>query len=153
MCTDFLAHKMVMRGRSCIQNYVCIKKVIVGVNLHRLIYNVLMVIIFPICFSHQLTVKNIRRGYAQHKGFSRFNSFKTEASYHIENSPFICGANQWNDFYMIMAFIMTELTEQQKVGWRLIHFMPLISFDTLWIHQKTRGILMFSRGIKSKKLG
>ena len=65
-----------MRGRSGTQNYVCIKKVIVGVNLHRLIYNVLMVIIFPICFSHQLTVKNIRRGYAQHKGFSRFNSFK-----------------------------------------------------------------------------
>ena len=47
-----------MRGRSGTQNYVCIKEVIVGVNLHRLIYNVLMVIIFPICFSHQLTVKN-----------------------------------------------------------------------------------------------
>ena len=30
----------------------------------------------------------------------------------------------------------------------LTHFMPLISFDTLWKHQKTRGFLMFSEGIK-----
>ena len=29
----------------------------------------------------------------------------------------------------------------------LTHFMPLISFDTIW-KQKTRGFLMFSGGIK-----
>ena len=44
------------------------------------------------------------------------HSFMTEASYHIENSPFICGANQWNGFYMRTASIMKDLTEQQKVG-------------------------------------
>ena len=32
--------------------------------------------------------------------------------------------------------------------WKLTHFMPLISFDTLWKHQKTSGFLMFSAGIK-----
>ena len=26
--------------------------------------------------------------------------------------------------------------------------MPLISFDTPWKHQKTRGFMMFSEGIK-----
>ena len=30
----------------------------------------------------------------------------------------------------------------------LIHFMPLISFDTPWKHQKTSGFLMFSGGMK-----
>ena len=30
----------------------------------------------------------------------------------------------------------------------LNHFMPLISFDTPWKHQKTRGFPMFSGGIK-----
>ena len=30
----------------------------------------------------------------------------------------------------------------------LTHFMPPISFDTPWKHQKTRGFLVFSGGIK-----
>ena len=30
----------------------------------------------------------------------------------------------------------------------ITHFMPLISFDTPWKHQKTSGFLMFSGGIK-----
>ena len=30
----------------------------------------------------------------------------------------------------------------------IIHFMPLISFDTRWKHQKTRGFLMISGGTK-----
>ena len=30
----------------------------------------------------------------------------------------------------------------------LTHFMPLISFDTPWKHQKIRGFMMFSGGIK-----
>ena len=30
----------------------------------------------------------------------------------------------------------------------LTHFMPLISFDTPWKHQKTRGFLILSGGIK-----
>ena len=30
----------------------------------------------------------------------------------------------------------------------LTHFVPLISFDTPWKHQKTRSFLMFSGGIK-----
>ena len=41
-----------------------------GAGLHRLIQ--LIDIVFPI-FCHHLTLKNISRGYAQHKGFSRFN--------------------------------------------------------------------------------
>ena len=32
----------------------------------------------------------------------------------------------------------------------LIHFMPLVSFDTPWKHQKTSGFLMFS-GVKRDK--
>ena len=47
-------------------------KITMGTNLHRLIYNVLIDIVFPI-FWHQLTLKNIRGRYAQHKGISRFN--------------------------------------------------------------------------------
>ena len=37
----------------------------------------------------------------------------------------------------------------RQSGKRLTHFMPLISFDTPWKHQKTRGFRMFSGGIKS----
>ena len=47
VCTDFPAHKMVLRTRSCKQNHVCNKTVTVGINLRRLIYNLLIVIIFP----------------------------------------------------------------------------------------------------------
>ena len=49
------------------------KAVTVGGNLHDLIYNLLIAIVFPHIFCYQLTLKNISRGYAQHKGFSRFN--------------------------------------------------------------------------------
>ena len=45
---------------------------IVTVGLHRLINNLLIDIVFPI-FCHHLTLKNISRGYAQHKGFRCFN--------------------------------------------------------------------------------
>ena len=31
----------------------------------------------------------------------------------------------------------------------LAHFMPLVSLDTPWKHQKTKGFLMFSEGIES----
>ena len=51
--------------------------VIVGANLHSLILNVLIEIAFPICFCHQLTLKNITREYAQQKGFSHFNRTST----------------------------------------------------------------------------
>ena len=44
------------------------------------------------------------------------------------------------------------ITNQVELQWgtllSLTHFMPLISFDTPWKHQKTRGFLMFSVGIK-----
>ena len=30
----------------------------------------------------------------------------------------------------------------------LTHFMPLVSFDTPWKHQRTKGFLMFSGGIE-----
>ena len=46
--------------------------VTLGAGLHRLINNLLINIVFPI-FSHHLTLKNISRGYAQHKGFNCFN--------------------------------------------------------------------------------
>ena len=49
-CTDFCAHKMVSRARSCTQNYVCIKSH-VGTNLHGLVYNVLLNIVFPIYYA------------------------------------------------------------------------------------------------------
>ena len=46
--------------------------VTVGAGLHRLINNLLIDIVLTI-FCHHLTLKNISRGYAQHKGFNRFN--------------------------------------------------------------------------------
>ena len=46
--------------------------VTVGASLHRLIYDVLTDIVFPI-FCHHLTLKNTSQAYTQHKGFSRFN--------------------------------------------------------------------------------
>ena len=52
------------------------KTVTVGANLH-LIYNLLIAIVFPYIFCNQLTLKNISRRYAQHKGFSRFNWITT----------------------------------------------------------------------------
>ena len=42
--------------------------VMVGANLHRLIYNLLIAIVFFYEFCYQLTLKNVSRGYAQHKG-------------------------------------------------------------------------------------
>ena len=47
--------------------------VTVGPNLHHLIYNFLITIVFPHIFGYQLTLKYISQGYAQQKGFSRFN--------------------------------------------------------------------------------
>ena len=48
------------------------KTVTVGASLHRLIYDVLTDIVFPI-FCHYLTLKNTSQAYTQHKGFIRFN--------------------------------------------------------------------------------
>ena len=48
------------------------KTVIMGASLHRLIYDVLTDIVFPI-LCHNLNLKNISQTYAQHKRFSRFN--------------------------------------------------------------------------------
>ena len=44
-CTDFHARRIVSRARLCTQIYVCIKKSLLGANLYRLIYNVLIDII------------------------------------------------------------------------------------------------------------
>ena len=52
------------------------KAVTVGTSLHHLIYNLLIDMVFLI-FCHYLTLKNTRRGYAQDKGFSRFNWIST----------------------------------------------------------------------------
>ena len=51
------------------------KTVTVGTSLHHLIYNLLIDMVFLI-FCHYLTLKNTRRGYAQDKGFSRFNWYQ-----------------------------------------------------------------------------
>ena len=51
--------------------------------------------------------------------------------------------NIFLDFTSINTKVFRELLPTL-----LTHFMPLISFDTLWKHQKTRGFLMFSEGIK-----
>ena len=48
------------------------KTVTVGASLHRLIYDVLTDIVFPI-FCHHLNLKNISQAYDQHKEFNRFN--------------------------------------------------------------------------------
>ena len=37
--------------------------------------------------------------------------FHDGGRYHIQNSPLICRANQWNGFYMITASVMKELKE------------------------------------------
>ena len=63
-CTNFRARKMVLRARSWMQTYV---------NLHCLIYNLLIAINFTYIFYYQLTLKNISQSYAQRKGFSCFN--------------------------------------------------------------------------------
>ena len=47
------------------------KAVSLGASLHRLIYNVLTDIVFPIA-CHYLTLKNISGAYAQHKRLNRF---------------------------------------------------------------------------------
>ena len=36
--------------------------------------------------------------------------FHDVGRYHIETSPLICRANQWTGFYMIMAYVMKELS-------------------------------------------
>ena len=39
-----------------------------------------------------------------------FIFFHDGGRYRIETSPLICRANQWTDFYMIMASVMKELS-------------------------------------------
>ena len=49
----------------------------------------------------------------------------------------------WKSTWLTHLFSMGEWKGAlRKNG--LTHFMPLISFDTSWKHQKTRGFLMFS---------
>ena len=43
------------------------KTVTVGANLYRLLYNLLIGIVFPYIFCYQLTLKNFSRGFAQQK--------------------------------------------------------------------------------------
>ena len=50
------------------------KTVTVGANLHRQLQFYHR---FPYISYHQLTLKNISRGYAQYKGFIRFNLIST----------------------------------------------------------------------------
>ena len=38
-----------------------------------------------------------------------FDPFHDGGRYHIENSPLICGANQWTGFYMITASVIKGL--------------------------------------------
>ena len=70
-CTDFRACKMVLRTCSCTQNYVCKKQslwVLIYINFKCANWHC-----FPYIFCHQSTLKNMRQGYTQQKGFSRFN--------------------------------------------------------------------------------
>ena len=49
-CTDFCARKMVLHA-CCVHEKLCVhKKVTVVANLHRLIYSVVIDIVFPLCF-------------------------------------------------------------------------------------------------------
>ena len=50
-----------------------------------------------------------------------------------------------NDMRNLANFDLT--LENLKIC-TLTHFIPLISFDTPWKHQKTRGFRMFSGAIK-----
>ena len=68
--TDFRADKMVLRARSCTQNYVH-KWVTVGAFLHRLVYSVLIDNLSPYILN-SFNIKTYQGRYAQHKGFSRF---------------------------------------------------------------------------------
>ena len=67
-------------------------------------------------------------------------SFHDGGPYYIETSLLICPANNWTGFYIIRTSVMKEL----------IHFIPLIFFDTPWKHQKSSGpgLLLFSRCIE-----
>ena len=56
--------------RTFVDAKLCVyKTVTMGANLHRLIYNLLIAIVLSLYISRSV----ICRGYAQHKGFGRFN--------------------------------------------------------------------------------
>ena len=60
-------------ARTFVHAKLCVHKTVtMGASLHRLIYDVLTDIVFPI-FCHYLTLKNTSQAYTQHKGFIRFN--------------------------------------------------------------------------------
>ena len=47
--------------------------VTVAANFHCLVYNLLVGIVFSLHILLSVSSKNISRGYAQHKGYNRFN--------------------------------------------------------------------------------
>ena len=49
--------------------------------------------------------------------------FQDGGRYHIETSPLIC-ANQWIDFYMIMASAMKELNKQDLIT-QTVNFLEI----------------------------
>ena len=50
-CIDFRARKMVLHARLCTQNLRVYNTLTVGANLYRLIYNLLITIVFPTYFA------------------------------------------------------------------------------------------------------
>ena len=53
----------------------------------------------------------------------------------------------WKTVSITLTYLFTDYKPAINV-FLLSHFMQLISFDTAWKHQKSRGFMMFSRGIK-----
>ena len=57
--------------------------------------------------------------------------------------------NAYNHFNVRIACVaMSVRVIPLRIVPNLIHFMPLVSLNTLWKHEKTKGFLMFSGGIE-----
>ena len=53
--------------------------------------------------------------------------FHERGPYHIETSPFICRANQWNLFYTIEISLMKELLALEIIDSKIIKPLPVIN--------------------------
>ena len=83
--------------------------------------------------------------------------FSEHLDFNIQFCPFsgyclvncmLLGSNVFFFFNFSWKFWVKSGSVLEFPGKMLTHFMPLISFYIPWKHQKTRGFLMFSRGME-----
>ena len=74
--------------------------------------------------------------------------FKISKTTQLAGLPFLTASGKYNKMLLSIPWTGPKVNVQHLLFVQLTHFMPLVSFDTPWKHQKTFGFLMFSEAIE-----